>query len=272
MPRLERPAFLLGCGRSGTTILGRTLAEHGALHYLNEPRDTWVRAYPRADVWSARAKRRGGRLVLTATDAVWWRTSRLVRLFATSVAEAGRTRLLEKLPVNAFRVPFLRALFPDALFVHLVRNGIEVARSIERECEVRPWYGVDDYKWQQLEGVARTDPSLAPLLVHCRSSHERGLLEWRLAVEAAIRATDDLPSHQHLAVRYEDLLDDPVATIRDIEDFLGLQHDGATSAHAQRNIARRSAPAEALAVTDDATLIAGPLLARLGYSRPAPPP
>jgi hypothetical protein len=128
---------------------------------------------------------------------------------------------------------------------------------------------VDDYKWRQLEGLARAEAALAPLLLRCRSSYERGLLEWRLAVEAALRATDDLPSHQHLAVRYEDLLDDPVTTIRGIEDFLGLEHHPATSAHAQRNIARRSTPAEALSVTDDTAVIAGPLLARLGYSRPA---
>jgi hypothetical protein len=266
MARLERPAFLLGCGRSGTTVLGQTLAEHRALHYLNEPRDLWTRAYPSCDVWSARAPRRGGRLALTATDVVWWRTSRLSGLFAESVARAGRQRLLEKLPVNAFRVPFLRALFPDALFVHLLRNGIEVARSIERECETGPWYGVNDYKWQQLVAQARQDPALAALPEACRTPYQRGLLEWRLAVEAALRSTEDLSSQQCLTVRYEELLARPGATIQCIEDFLGLSHDPATSAYAEDRIARRSAPAETIAVTEDTLDIAGSVLARLGYS------
>jgi Sulfotransferase family len=271
MARLERPAFLLGCGRSGTTILGRTLAEHRALHYLNEPRDLWIRAYPRCDVWSRLAQRRGGRLVLTDADAAWWRTARLSRLFTSSVLRAGRLRLLEKLPVNAFRVRFLRALFPDALFVHLLRNGMEVARSIERECDSGPWYGADDYKWQQLASLAQEDATLAPLLLDCRTAYARGLLEWRLAVEAALLATETLPREQCLTVRYEDLLEAPAITIRHIEDFLGLAHDPATAAHADGNIARRSASADTLQITDDTKRIAGPLLERLGYCSPLSP-
>ena len=33
----QNPVFIIGCGRSGTTILGRTLAEHPRVKYLNEP-------------------------------------------------------------------------------------------------------------------------------------------------------------------------------------------------------------------------------------------
>jgi len=268
MVQLEHPIFLIGCGRSGTTILGRTLAEHRGLHYLNEPRDLWVRAYPICDVWSERAPQRNGRLVLTAKDSTWWRTVRLTRLFARSLADAGRTRLLEKLPANAFRVRFVHALFPDALFVHLLRNGIEVARSIARECEIGPWYGIGDYKWHQLVSLAARDPALAALPARCRAPYERGLLEWRLAVEASLEATAALPARQQLAVRYEELLTAPARTVRRIEHFLGLDHDPAVSDYAERSIARRSEPAGRSAVTDDATSIAGPLLVQLGYATP----
>ncbi|WP_417860784.1 hypothetical protein [Winogradskyella sediminis] len=33
------PVFLIGCGRSGTTILGTTLGKHQSITYLNERRD-----------------------------------------------------------------------------------------------------------------------------------------------------------------------------------------------------------------------------------------
>jgi hypothetical protein len=159
-------------------------------------------------------------------------------------------------------------MFPDALFVHLLRNGLEVARSIERECENGPWYGVDDYKWQQLASLAQEDAVLAPLLARCRTPYARGLLEWRLAVDSALLATETLPLGQCLTVRYEDLMNAPAATIQRIEGFLGLGHDPATSDYAELNIARRSASADTLQVTADTVSIAGPLLARLGYSSP----
>ena len=45
---------------------------------------------------------------------------------------AGRTgiRLLEKTPKNALRIPFLRAVFPDALFIYLYREPRENLSSI----------------------------------------------------------------------------------------------------------------------------------------------
>ena len=33
------PVFIIGCGRSGTTILGETLSKHSKIKYLNERRD-----------------------------------------------------------------------------------------------------------------------------------------------------------------------------------------------------------------------------------------
>ena len=35
------PVFIIGCGRSGTTILGDTLSKHPKIEYLNERRDLW---------------------------------------------------------------------------------------------------------------------------------------------------------------------------------------------------------------------------------------
>jgi len=271
MDPLDRPAFLIGCGRSGTTILGQTLAQHASLHYLNEPRELWSKAYPVTDVWSGQAATRRGRVVLDAADASRWRTWWLGRLFRRTLRDAGCPRLLEKLPINAFRVPFLDTLFPDARFIHLVRNGIEVARSIERECERGPWYGENDYKWTQLTALASADASHGALLELCTGPYERGLLEWRLSVDAVLETAAHLPSDRYLLVRYEDLLNAPAHTIARIETFLGLPADPAVTAFAEERIARRSAEAETLPTTTLTDDIAGPMLERLGYVRPLPP-
>src|SRR5215212_6691597 len=57
---VSRPVFILGCGRSGTTIFGAALSKHKSITYLNEPRHLWFAAYPETDIWTQRAARRKG--------------------------------------------------------------------------------------------------------------------------------------------------------------------------------------------------------------------
>ena len=40
--------------------------------------------------------------------------------------------LLEKLPINSFRLRFLKESFPEARYIYLTRNGLEVSKSIEK--------------------------------------------------------------------------------------------------------------------------------------------
>ena len=108
----RRPVFLVGCGRSGTTIIGTALSKHPRIAFLNERRHLWYAAYPESDIWTHRAAARGGRLVLTAEDADQQRSERLSRLFQFKALIARRPVVVEKLPVNAFRLEFLRGSSP----------------------------------------------------------------------------------------------------------------------------------------------------------------
>ena len=49
---IQHPVFILGCMKSGTTILGRTLSCHPQVTYLNEPREIWFSCYPKSDIWT----------------------------------------------------------------------------------------------------------------------------------------------------------------------------------------------------------------------------
>src|SRR5262245_42051840 len=262
---LDRPVFLIGCGRSGTTILGTALSHHPAIAYLNEPRQLWIRCYPETDIWSPLADRRGGALALDASACRGRRTRRLRSLFAEELRKSARRQLVEKLPINSFRLPFIDAMFPDARYLHIVRNGVEVAASIARECAERDWYGAHDYKWRQLVRFADRRPETASLPAHCSDDFARGLLEWRLSVECARAFCSALPASRHLELRYEALVADPPGTLADVERFIGVPPDPDVDAFARANISRRSP--EAPPPTAAALRIAGPLLDRLGYLR-----
>lgn len=260
---LNRPVFIIGCGRSGTTALGQMLERHPQLAYLNEPRHIWLYE-PRTDIWTDKARRRRGRLRLTAGDLTALAAARIADAFAAEVRLQKARRLVEKLPINTFRIGFIAQLFPDALFVHLVRNGIEVARSIAKYAEAGPWFGHDGYKWQLLSEYAR-EKGEGNFVDLSTSDFLRGILEWRLSVSCAFEDLRGLPGHRTLEIRYERFVEDPVAACDLLERFIGIDADARMRQFAATQIQRQSAPAEVRSLPPEALAMAGDLLLRLGY-------
>jgi hypothetical protein len=234
------------------------LGEHPALGYLNEPRQIW-RHQAVTDIWSEHAERRGGRLHLTAADVVPRHISRIVRDFAAEVHLLGAARLVEKLPANSFRVEFLDAVFPDALFLHLVRNGTDVAAFIERRAASGNWFGHGDYKWRQIEAYAVATGE-GDLLQYCTDNFLRGLLEWRLAVLAARSSLQKLPPSRWVEVRYEDFVAEPFEICRQLETFIAIPPNELMRGFAAHKVIRPSIPSNPLGRKEELDLIGGLLL------------
>jgi hypothetical protein len=266
-PELSRPVFIVGCGRSGTTILGETLGTYPDVTYLNEHRQLWEDAYPESDVWSDRAGDRHGRLELTEAVCTPAKNARLAASFYCETVATGRPRLVEKLPINNFRLRFIDAVFPDCQFIHLIRNGLEVARSIDRMPTEANWFGHDDYKWKLLVEYAESRDEYRELPELCDTTRKRGLLEWRMSVETAIEWLSGLAADRHMALTYEELLDTPVDIVRRIEEFAGLAPSEAVHTFAEANLQRRSPVIEVTSLSDDEERLAGELMRRLGYLR-----
>jgi len=260
---LNRPVFIIGCGRSGTTILGRLLAQHPQLAYLNEPRYIWLHE-PRTDIWSQQAQLHNGQLKLSAKDVTATASSKIQKEFALQVYLQGRKRLVEKLPVNSFRINFINQIFPDALFIHLIRNGVEVAYSIAEYAKKEPWFGEEDYKWHSLVDYAvKTGEQV---LVHlCTDNLLRGMLEWYLSVESAKEGLKALPSERSLEIRYENLIKEPLSVCERIEDFIGIDQNSKMREFAATNIYRKSQLADMTSLNSAMYEIGGNLLVELGY-------
>jgi Sulfotransferase family len=225
---LDRPIFIVGCGRSGTTILGRSLGQHEAVGYLNEPRLLWQAAFPRTDISSRFARRVDGSLVLDQDD---WTpaNARLLRfLFARELQRNGKTRLCEKTPGNEFRLALMTRVFPDARYLWIVREGDHVARSIKKLADGARghfgWYGFKDYKWRQLEKVCRASAGHRELPSLCCNNFDRGLLEWRMSIHVAADFFRRHPESPMLRIRYEDLTGDPIGTLRSVSAFAELPY------------------------------------------------
>jgi hypothetical protein len=256
----KSPVFILGCGRSGTTILGNLLAQHPSVTYLHEARTLWIDAYPETDIWTEHAIARHGKLVLTESDQNPRKTRALKKRFALELRRSGRPILVEKLPINNFRLRFIRGMFPDCRFIHIWRNGLEVARSIEAMSIQGRWFRSDQYRWNLLAEYAQSMPETAHLPALCQSDYEKGLLEWRVSTEAATSFLKRLPRDNWLEVSYSPLVADPFGTNERLTRFLDLTPEPAVRDFIQHNVRRRSESRDGAAVTELERLIGGPLL------------
>jgi hypothetical protein len=229
-PDDQAPIFIIGCGRSGTTLLGELFAKHPEISYRYEPNDLWAAVDPITDFLQLYS-RGEHRCLLDASSATASARLRFRRLMS---APPGLT-LAEKSPVNALRIDYLESIAPDARFVHIVRDGVDVARSIEKvaattkkmafRSPLNQWWGVGDAKWAALELDGRKagyHPEEARLLT---TDSQRGAYEWLLSLHE-IEARRARLGSRLVEFRYQDLTKHPAETLRTAMESLGLTCPG----------------------------------------------
>lgn len=128
---LRPPIILFGNFRSGTTLLQKVISTHPDVVPLYEPVGLWLYADPgrNHDEFDEH----------DATDKV----KRYIRKkFLEYQQQNGNHIIVEKTPHNILRIPYVRAIFPDAHFLYIVRNPLSFVSSVE-------------LKWQRPAGGKR---------------------------------------------------------------------------------------------------------------------
>ncbi|MEM9291343.1 MAG: sulfotransferase [Acidobacteriota bacterium] len=235
------PIILVGVGRSGSTALHRALAHHPAFAVLTGAAERWPRRPGRNRLACALRQSPGiggwarGRLAPGECYQFWESHRPGLRrpyrdLRADDVLPRDRRDLPQalaaalppgKIPLLKFtgwpRVGFLAEVFPEARFVHVLRDGRAVAASLLAVGFWRGWQGPGGWRWGALP------PELdARWRVAKEDFATLAGLQWQLLVEAFDRAKSQLPEERFLEVRYEDLCADPAATFGDLLRFCGL--------------------------------------------------
>ena len=234
--KVIKPVFVLGTGRSGTTILGILMSMHKDIGYLNEPKALWHSIYPNEDVIGSYS--RGDvnyRLDESYASADVVRSAH--RLFGFYLASTFSGRVVDKYPEIIFRVPFIRAIFPDAKFLFLVRNGWETIASIEKwsqrhkeqkDGEVHDWWGVNGRKWKlMLHQLVEPDPYFSDVLDDIRSLKrhtDMAALEWVVTMREGLHVMGKHGDAIH-RINYEELVTSPKSVLGGVLDFCGLRDD-----------------------------------------------
>ena len=220
--------FVAGCGRSGTTLLGRLLSLHPDIVYLNEPRPYWITVSKRTEIWGYCRSEEKQRSLLIG-DPLPEEAARFAALFFA--AGSGSRLLVEKTPENVFRLPWLHALAPDAKLIYIVRNGYDVIRSILVEADfdipygfrdMNNWYGTRDKKKRLLAQTAR-EFGIAPQVVDsCTTSPDWAALEWVCSNRAFERHKQYFIGPGLFEVRYEELTTETWEIYSKLLGFLNL--------------------------------------------------
>jgi len=236
MKRVEKPIFILGTGRSGTTILGILLSMHRDVGFLNEPKALWHAIYQDEDVIGSYS-RDVAHYRLDASDVCEEVKCSAHHLFGAYLASVFSARLVDKYPEMIFRVPFVREIFPDARFIFLVRNGWDTCASIDKwsaRCgeqangEVHDWWGVNHRKWKLMLKELIEPDAYFDAIKETSYSFDRhtdmAALEWVVTMREGMSRMQENGEAIRM-VRYEDLVETPRQTLAEIAAFAGLAED-----------------------------------------------
>lgn len=202
---MASPFFIVGSARSGTTFLRLTLNAHPEVAVPPESRFVTELHHGREEVEVEDFLRR---LAAHKRFAAWGlsidavraelhgldRTRYAIAIDATYRAytrRQGKSRWGDKTPRYIERIPEIAGLFPDARFIHLIRDGRDVALS----------YADVDFGPKNVARAAKL---------------------WGDRVRAGLRDGRPLGGARYLEVHYTDLTEDTEGSLKDICSFLDL--------------------------------------------------
>lgn len=249
-----RPIFLVGMGRSGTTIVFESLAQHPDLGWLSNYCE-WMPRYlfPNAMVpvvdrlglrgrkkqygraipvnrylpqpdeayafWDYYSQKHFSRDYLSGVRATPATADRVRRAIARVMFWQRKSRFAAKL-TGPGRITFLSSIFPDARFIHVIRDGRPVVESLLRQRFWREkggltgpfWNGTPKHLLREWEASGRNPDVLAAL-------------QWRHVVQSIRADAAVLPAESYMELRYEDFVADPKKSLAAVCLFAGLSID-----------------------------------------------
>jgi hypothetical protein len=214
----DRPIFVLGCPRSGTTLLQLMLHAHPRIAIPSETRfvlTTYERRNSFGDLREEPNRRAlassivGDRQTLFSdlgldaaevsdeiVEGPATLGSAIGIVFRAYARRFDKPRWGDKRPGYYQYIPALLRMFPDAQIVHLIRDGRDCVASLL----TMPWFKQDIYA---------------------------AICSWNEAIDGGRRAARQLPPDTYREVRYEDLVADPARQLGALCEFLGEDYDPA---------------------------------------------
>lgn len=211
--------FLVGCPRSGTTLLQSLLAAHPQVisvpethffKHLSFKNEFWNRTLGRLGIISRRGRGRLKALLchIEQEDKKHYLPnlgllkSQYVRSFIQILdnfaKEQNKNIWIEKTPGHLRHIDYITKVIPDAKFIHIVRRGEDVVASLYEATNRYP------EQWGRAFGI------------------DECITNWNKSVQIS---QCYLHQPNHMLVKYEDLVNNPRIVLEELCDFIDIEFD-----------------------------------------------
>lgn len=238
---MNKPIFLIGAARSGTTFLGDILGHHNDVAYWIEPKYIWN--------YSKRDSDNDLRSSNEASENV---KIYIRNKFGRFTERKSKSRFMEKTPSNCFRIPFIYEIFPEGKFLNIIRDGRDVAFSAKKKWTSKPDRSAFIRRIKKMEIPLRDLPYYGKEIIRDVIGRElmpdkafvwgpkfQGMdevikkldllevcaIQWQESVEKSLHDLSLLPTSQVYTVKFESIITNPEEELKSILDFLELKVD-----------------------------------------------
>jgi tetratricopeptide (TPR) repeat protein len=184
----DKPVFLVGMMRSGTSLAEQILASHPAVHGAGE-----------LPFWSDAVRRHDAALRAGALDERTREQLAMAYLGSLEGRSGSARRVVDKAPINAGHLGLIHSVFPNAHIIYMRRHPIDICLSCY---------------FQQFPASLNFTMDLSDL-AHYYREHQRLMAHWRAV----------LPTGTVLEVPYSQLVAEQERWTRRMLEFLGLEWD-----------------------------------------------
>jgi hypothetical protein len=238
--KIYKPIFIVGCGRSGTTAFYKLLAQHKDLSWISNYSNAFYPIFPPAaglcslynSKFLQKVIRRPVRPIegyrlwnwchpvedspsdppLDAFNATNTTKKRCRKLIRDHIKYSKKQRFINKNTRNSRRIKFLNKIFPDALFIHLIRDGRAVAASFLNAPfwnNLKPWFKIDISK------IPGGDKNIKLLAT--------AIMLWKTEVSKVLEDKECLNNKRYMEIKYEDFSHRPKTIIEKVLNFCELE-------------------------------------------------
>lgn len=234
-----KPIFIVGTGRSGTTFFYRILIQHKSVTSftnwdaglpklfkigvvpLIEKNALTRKFFKKFKKFEPSKEMRGileyanilqKPLPLSKEDVESDDKEKLKSMIKKCLKYHKAERFVGKNTTNGLRLEYLNHIFPDAFFIHVIRDG---RANINSFLNV-DWFEDIEYWWA--EGKAHKD-----LIKEGKSPEELAALHWKRNTEEVIRQSKSIDPERYYEAKYEDFTNNPLSSFKKVLRFCELE-------------------------------------------------